>query len=139
MGKKFAEETVTNEDLGAEAAADASAPKPEKRSRKKKEVDPNAPPKEPRAPRASIADRYIKVLVPAAESGLRAGTGRYQFLEAAADAMKVGDLIGQEFQVGDKTIKLKADNITGMFNRGHIALSVNGDDWEKVERTVVAA
>jgi hypothetical protein len=139
MGKKFAEESVSNEELGAEAAAEVEAPKPEKKSRKKKEVDPNAAPKEPKARRSSIADKYIKVLVPASESGLRAGTGRYQFLEAAADAMRCGDLIGQEFQVGDKTIKLKADNIQGMFNRGHIALSVNGDDWEKVERTVVAA
>lgn len=140
----IAEETVTNEELSAEAvAAEAPLAEPTKRTRKPKAEkvakEPKAPkaPKPPKEPKVKV-DKYVKNLVKAADSGLRAGTGRFQFLEASENASRVSDLIGKEFQVGDKTVKLNAGNIQGMFSRGHIALSVDGETWERVQTTVVS-
>jgi membrane protein involved in colicin uptake len=154
-------ETVTAEELAAEATP-SEAPQATKRTRTKKEADPavaaakaeakaakeaekaakkaeREAAKANKVPRTTAADKFIKVLVPAAESGLRPGSGRFQFLEAAATATKVGDIVGKEFTVGDKTVKLSGSNITGMFSRGHIALSNDGENWEKLEITRVAA
>lgn len=155
-------EVVTAEELAAEATP-SEAPQATKRTRTKKtEVDPavaaakaaakaskeaekaakkaeRKAAKAAKTPRTTAADKFIKVLVPAAESGLRPGSGRYQFLEAAAAATKVSDIVGKEFTVGDKTVKLSGSNITGMFSRGHIALSDDGENWEKLEITRVAA
>lgn len=140
----IAEETVTNEDLAAEAtSAEAPLAEPTKRTRKPKAEKAPKEPKPPREPKAkkepkAKVDKYVKNLVKAADSGLRAGTGRYQFLEASESASRVSDLIGKEFQVGDKTVKLNAGNIQGMFSRGHIALSADGETWERVQTTVVS-
>lgn len=149
----IAEETVSNEDLSAEAtAAEAPLAEPTKRSRKPKQTDEEkaaakAAKEEERAakkaakaakePKTKI-DKHVKNLVKAADSGLRTGTGRYMFLEASESANRVSDLIGKEFTVGDKTVKLNAGNIQGMFSRGHIALSVDGETWERVQTTVVS-
>jgi len=57
----------------------------------------------------------------------------------AANATKVSDLLGMEFMNGEKPVKLASDNITGMFSRGHIALSKDGENWRKVETAVVEA
>jgi hypothetical protein len=139
----IAEETVSDEDLSAEAtAAEAPLAEPTKRTRKPKAEKVAKAPKEPKPPKApkepkTKIDKYVKNLVTAAASGLRAGTGRYQFLEASESAKRVSDLIGKEFQVGDKTVKLGATNIQGMFSRGHIALSADGETWERVQTTVV--
>lgn len=153
----IATEDVTNETLAAEAV-DTPAPEPTKRTRTKKAVDPEAAAKKAeekaakeaaralkkaektnKEPRSTMKDKFIKVLVPAAESGLREGTGRFQFLQAAESATKVGDLIGQEFTVGDKTVKLTGANIQGMFSRGHVALSDDGENWTKIQIERVAA
>ena len=148
----IAEETMTDEDLSAEAtAAEAPLAEPTKRTRKPKQTEeektaakaakeaskPKKEPKAPKEPKVKL-DKYVKNLVKAADSGLRAGTGRYQFLEASESAKRVSDLIGKEFQVGDKTVKLNAGNIQGMFSRGHIALSADGETWERVQTTVVS-
>jgi hypothetical protein len=141
----IAEETVENEDLAAEAAA-AEAPlaEPTKRTRKPKAEKAPKEPKAPREPkakkekRAGLIDKFIKVLVPAAEAGVRVGSGRYQFLEAMESATKVGDVVGKEFQVGDKTVKCTTANVIGMYSRGHVALSADGETWERVQTTVVS-
>lgn len=149
------EEVVTDESLANEAA-DVSAPAPVKKSRSKltdedraakqaeKEAKAaeraaakaNKPAKVAKTPAAKI-DKFVKNLVTAAESGLRAGTGRYQFLEASESAERVSDLVGKEFTVGDKVVKLNAGNIQGMFSRGHIALSIDGEAWDRIQTTVV--
>ena len=137
------DEVIENEDLAAEAvdvpAEDAPAKKPRKAKAEKVSKEPKAPrepkPKKEAAPKI---DKYVKVLVTAAESGLREGTGRYQFLKAAESATRVSDLIGQEFAVGEKVVKMNGSNIQGMFSRGHIALSADGETWERVQTTVVS-
>jgi hypothetical protein len=63
MGKKFTEETVSNDDLSAEAVAADESVKPEKKARKKKEVDPNAPKKQRIAKLAFDRSAVITVLV----------------------------------------------------------------------------
>jgi hypothetical protein len=135
------QETEGTQIPGAEAATNEAAPKKERKARAPK-VDEAGNPivkeKKERKPAApTMKDKFIRVNVKAADSGLRAGTGRYQFLEAAEAASKVSDLIGMKFTVGDKEVALTGANITGMFSRGHISLSTDGQTWETVQKTVV--
>ena len=155
------EETVTNEDLVNEATTE-TAPEPVKKIRTHKAADPEAQAKKAaekaekeaaralkkaerdaakanKQPRQTKADKFIKVLIPATASGLRQDSGRYQFLRAAESATKVSELIGQTFTVGDKEVKLTGANIQGMFSRGHVALSDDGENWIKVQTELVAA
>lgn len=151
------EEAVTNEDLVNEAV-DAPAPEPVKKTRTKKATDPEAQAKKAekeaaraakkaerdaakanKQPRSTMKDLFIKNLVPAAESGLRVGSGRFQFLQASESATKVSDMIGQTFNVDGKEVKLTGANIQGMFSRGHVALSKDGQSWEKIQTERVAA
>ena len=161
MDLGIVEETVTNEELSAQAA-DVAAPEPTKRTRKTKapkeltpeEVEAKAAKEAEKAAkkaerearkaekankpgRMTLKDKFIKVLVPASETSLREGSGRKQFLQAAETATKCGDIIGQEFEVFGKTVQLTGANIIGMFSRGHIALSSDGETWERVQTTVV--
>ena len=155
------EETVSNEELASQAT-DTLAPEPVKRTRKAKtpkeltpeEVAAKAEKEEAKAAKAAeraakkaakvdkpvrktLKDKFIKVLVPASQTTLREGSGRKQFLQAAECATKCGDIIGQEFEVFGKTVQLTGANIIGMFSRGHIALSDDGETWERVQTTVV--
>ena len=150
------EETVTDETL-AEQAAEATAPlaEPKPRTRKPKQTDEEKAAakaakeaeraakkaakvdKEPKAKRSGLVDKFIKVLVPAAEAGVRPGSGRYQFLEAMEKASKVGDVVGKEFEVNGKTVKCTTANVIGMYSRGHVALSNDGETWERVQTTTV--
>ena len=145
----FVEEVETAAVETEAPAQEAEAPVKKKRTRKV-ETDENgqpvakAPkakkePKEKKAPSFAMKNKFIKVLVKAEDAKLRVGSGRYQFLKAAEDVTSVSDLIGKKFDVGGKEVTLNASNIAGMFSRGHVALSTDGENWEKVSTEIVPA
>jgi len=137
---------MQNDDaVDVDVAADVAAPKKERKARAAK-IDPEtglpvvkAPrvPKEKKPPVPTLKDKFIRVNVKAEDTKLRKTSGRYSFLKAAEDATKCSDIIGGEHLIGDKVVKLTGANIIGMFSRGHISLSKDGETWETVQTTVV--
>lgn len=144
----FMTDVIEDEALAGEAAEAAVPAKKEKKAKAPKAPKLDAEgnpvvktPKEPKAPKdkaPTLKDKFLKGLVTMEESGLRVGTGRYQFLEAALGATKCGDIIGKTFVVDGKEVTLQGNNVLGMFGRGHIALSTDGEKWERLVTTVVA-
>lgn len=81
-------------------------------------------------------DTLIKVVVDAANSGLREGSGRFlklQFLGEVGSVLKPEDVLGKVVNgSGTEEVKIDSSNLKGMFDRGHIAVSKDGGvTWEQ--------
>lgn len=86
--------------------------------------------------RGAFAGKFVKVLVAAADSGLRVGSNRFKLLAALGEVdtiYKFDEVNGHNVAAeGEPELKLTSSRFAGMATRGHIAVSDDGVTFTKV-------